>query len=172
MLEHPYIDFDGDGHGDSYDTFSSPSGTQTFEHHDHHGHTDAVAWDYNRDGLVDAMMTDDNHDGALDQFHRDTNGDGIMDEAEPTNLDHGSSRHPYIDFNGDGKGDNYYQTTDGYADYYTHVDGHGHVDAKAVDGNEDGLIDELYVDRDHDGVLDHVLYDTTGDGIMDTSQKL
>ncbi len=168
MLEHPYIDFDGDGHGDRYDTVATPEGQQEFMHHDSHGHADAIAWDYNHDGRIDAMMVDDNHDGGLDRFLSDDTGDGIMDSSEPTHVDHGLDRHPYIDFNGDGHGDRYYSTTDGRIDGYTHVDGHGHEDAKALDLDHDGLIDEMYVDGDHNGVWDTVLTDKNGDGIMDS----
>jgi hypothetical protein len=173
VLEHPHIDFDGDGRGDSYDTVETPGVGQEYVHHDHDGHIDAIAWDLNHDGLMDKMMTDDNHDGSLDTYHRDVDGDGIMDDSGPAYADHNDPvRHPYIDFDGDGRGDRYYSTADGRTDVYDHVDGHGHIDAKALDHNGDGLIDEMYVDSDHDGRFDTVLEDRTGDGIMDTARRL
>jgi hypothetical protein len=76
---------------------------------------------------------------------------------------------PWIDFDGDGHGDSYYTTTDGRAQMYVHTDGHGHIDAKAIDRNDDGRIDEMYVDDNHDGRFDRLLVDTNGDGIMDRS---
>jgi hypothetical protein len=172
MLEHPYIDFDGDGHGDSYDTVASHDGSQEFDHHDKYGHVDAAAFDYNRDGLIDQMVTDSDHNGALDTQYNDRNGDGIMDDSVSIGNNHPDHTHPYIDFNGDGHGDRYYSTSDQYGASYTHVDGHGHIDAKAWDRDHDGLIDEMAVDRDHDGYLDTFLQDTTGDGIMDTARRI
>jgi hypothetical protein len=169
MLEHPWIDFDGDGHGDRYDTYINHDGGQQFEYHDGHGHTVAIAYDNNHDGLIDSMSVDDNHDGGIDRDLTDTNGDGIMDRSEATHApNHGVQNHPYIDFNGDGHGDRYNSYTYGeHGDVYTHSDGHGHVDAKAVDWDGDGLINYLYVDQDHNGTLEHALVDTNGDGIMD-----
>jgi hypothetical protein len=90
-----------------------------------------------------------------------------MDTSEPVDSGHGVQHHPYIDFNGDGHGDRYYSTNEGGTDLYYHVDGHGHIDAQAVDENRDGLMDELYLDSDHDGRFDRFLVDTNGDGIMD-----
>ena len=77
--------------------------------------------------------------------------------------------HPYIDFNGDGHGDRYYAENGGKSNTYYHVDGHGHVDAEAIDVNRDGRIDQMFVDHNHNGVWDTELTDTDGDGIMDTS---
>jgi len=166
MSEHIYIDFDGDGHGDRYDSVDTGHSNE-YIHHDRYGHVDAIAWDHNRDGLIDVLMTDDDHDGGLDTFQRDTNHDGYMDTSEELHNEHGVTHHPYIDFNGDGHGDKYYSTTDGRVDIYYHTDGHGHVDAKAYDVDRNGLMDQLYVDSDHDGRFDKGYVDDNGDGIMD-----
>ena len=81
MIEHPYIDFDGDGHADNYDTAADSDGHYMFLHHDVHGHVDAIASDQNHDGLIDRMYVDLDHDGHLDHLLSDTNGDGIMDQS-------------------------------------------------------------------------------------------
>jgi hypothetical protein len=167
MVDHPYIDFDGDGHGDRYDTVVGDHGAQQFIHHDQYGHVDAIAWDHNRDGLIDVLMTDDDHDGRLDTYQTDTNGDGYMDTSNPTHGEGGLQHHPYIDFDGDGHGDKYYSTTDGGTDRYYHVDGHGQIDAEALDFDRNGLMDRLFVDSNHDGNFDRAYVDTNGDGIMD-----
>jgi hypothetical protein len=167
MIEHPYIDFDGDGHGDHYDTLTNSSGEYEFVHHDSHGHVDAVAYDVNHDGRIDSMDVDRNHDGVMDHHLTDTNGDGIMDSSQPISNSHLSVLHPYIDFNGDGHGDRYYTDIEQGEQVFYHTDGHGHVDAKAFDFNHDGRIDEMLVDEDHDGHIDTELRDTNGDGIMD-----
>jgi hypothetical protein len=170
MIEHPYIDFDGDGHGDQYDTAVDDNGHYVFVHHDHYGHVDALAYDNNHDGRIDSMVVDANHDGSMDHVLDDTNGDGIMDTSSPTGAGYVPLQHPYIDFNGDGYGDHYNTFIDNSGGQnYVHTDGYGHVDAVAFDGNHDGLIDRMYVDQDHDGHLDHKLTDTNGDGIMDSS---
>jgi hypothetical protein len=83
MDGHPYIDFDGDGHGDNYDTAVQPDGTYEYVHNDHHGHMDAIAYDRNHDGLIGDMIVDSNHDGKLDTEFVDDNGDGIMDRHYP-----------------------------------------------------------------------------------------
>jgi hypothetical protein len=170
MTDQPWIDFDGDGHGDTYHAVAYPEGLHEYEHFDHHGHIDAIAWDFDHDGRMESLAVDDNHDGHLDRLLHDDNGDGIMDSSQPFDQV-GDVRHPYIDFNGDGRGDHYYTTTDGRAQAYVHTDGHGHIDAKAVDRNDDGLIDEMYVDDNHDGRFDRLLVDTNGDGIMDRSGR-
>ncbi|GEM_PF-3757368 len=167
MSGHPYIDFNGDGHGDAYDS-TTIDGYDEYVHHDTHGHIDAVAHDYNHDGRIDEMYVDSDHDGVLDTDLRDTNGDGIMDTSDKIPGGHPTLEHPYVDFNGDGHGDKY--TTTAFPDgsqWFVHTDGHGHVDAEAVDYNHDGRVDEMWVDENHDGVMDHRLYDTNGDGILD-----
>jgi hypothetical protein len=169
MIEHPYIDFDGDGHGDSYDTAADDHGHYAFLHHDAHGHVDAIAIDNNHDGLIDSMLVDNDHDGKMDHELVDDNHDGIMDSSTPISEGHDSLLHPYIDFDGDGHGDHYRTFSEGGSQYFAHTDGHGHVDAIAIDNNHDGLIDSMEVDQDHDGRLDHLLTDVNGDGIMDTS---
>jgi hypothetical protein len=174
MNEHPYIDFDGDGHGDHYDTATYPDGTHEFIHHDHYGHIDAVAYDYNSDGRIDAMVVDQDHNGTFDHVLTDTNGDGVMDTDSPLGGNsHVPLEHPYIDFDGDGHGDHY--RTEAFpsgAQEFVHTDHHGHVDAIAYDYNHDGRIDAMVVDQNHDGTMDHLLADTNGDGIMDTSSAL
>ncbi len=170
MIEHPYIDFDGDGHADNYDTAADSDGHYMFLHHDVHGHVDAIAYDNNHDGLIDSMVIDSNHDGTVDQVLDDTNHDGVMDTSSPVGGGYVPLEHPYIDFNGDGHGDSYTTYVDASGTQeFVHTDGHGHVDAIASDQNHDGLIDRMYVDLDHDGHLDHLLSDTNGDGIMDQS---
>ena len=168
MSEHPYIDFDGDGHGDAYDTVQDTHGHDAFVHHDAHGHIDAIAYDDNHDGLIDSLLVDHNHDGTMDTLLTDTNHDGIMDTSQAYGHGGQALEHPYIDFNGDGHGDRYYSTDIAGTDNYYHVDGHGHVDTEAIDRNHNGLIDEMYVDENHNGVFDTDLKDTNGDGIMDT----
>ena len=94
MSEHPYIDFDGDGHGDQYETAADDHGHFAFVHHDGHGRVDAIAYDNNHDGKIDEMVVDENHDGKIDRewvdedhdgridhLLTDTNGDGIMDKS-------------------------------------------------------------------------------------------
>jgi hypothetical protein len=171
MLEHPYIDFDGDGHPDSYDTVADSHGHYAFLHEDGHGHIDAIAYDHNGDGLIDDMVVDKNHDGTMDHVLHDSNHDGYMDTESPYGTGpHGALQHPHIDFNGDGHNDQYQTFQDGYGNQlYTHTDAQHHVDYIAVDHNHDGRIDEMYADEDHDGHLDHRLYDTNGDGYMDHS---
>ena len=173
MHEHPYIDFDGDGHGDKYDTEVYPDGTYAFMHHDSYGHIDAIAYDYNHDGRIDSMIVDQNHDGTFDHVLSDTNGDGRMDTSTPLSGGHVPLEHPYIDFDGDGHGDKYHtEAYPGGAQLFEHTDHYGHVDAVAYDFNHDGRIDEMVVDEDHDGVMDHVLVDTNGDGIMDKEYSI
>jgi hypothetical protein len=173
-LEHPWIDFDGDGHADNYDTVADDHGHYAFVHHDSHGHVDAIAYDNNHDGKIDEMIVDHDHDGTMDTHLTDTNHDGYMDHSSPYGTDtHQPVEHPHIDFDGDGHNDSYYSFNDGYGNTdFVHSDGHGHVDAIAQDSNHDGLIDREYVDHNHDGRLDHVLTDTNGDGYMDTNNKL
>jgi hypothetical protein len=55
MLEHPYLDVDGDGHPDPYDTYYDGHQYQ-FIHHDSAGRVDAIAYDYNDDGDGDGIM--------------------------------------------------------------------------------------------------------------------
>lgn len=172
MIEHPYIDFDGDGHGDSYDTVVDPLGHHAYLHHDEHGWVDAIAFDSNGDGVVESMTVDQNHDGTLDHVLDDTNGDGIMDTSSPAGGFPQPIQYPWIDFDGDGAGDPYLASSHGFAQSYYHTDGYGHVDAIAVDLDVDGLIDAMLVDADHEGHLDHQLVDTDGDGIMDSSHPL
>jgi len=169
-IDHPYIDFDGDGHGDSYQTIVH-GGEHEYEHLDRHGHIDAIAYDMNHDGRIDSMQVDDDHDGHLDRMLFDENGDGIMDRSE--HMSHGSLtvHHPYIDFNGDGHGDTYVTTTDGKEQIYSHLDGHGHIDRQAIDTDNDGRINEMYVADHGDGRIDRVLVDVNGDGIMDKSYR-
>jgi hypothetical protein len=167
MDGHPYIDFDGDGHGDSYDTAVQPDGTHEYVH-SAGGHIDAIAFDTDNNGLIDYMLVDSDHDGTFEATLADTGHDGIMDYYEPTHADTGHN-HPYIDFNGDGHGDTYTTSTDNYGQHFVHTDGHGHVDYKALDTNRDGLIDKMWADTNHDGTLDREYVDTTGDGIMDKS---
>src|SRR6266498_4043803 len=174
MLEHPNIDFDGDGHFDNYDTVADNHGHYAFVHHDTHGHVDAIAYDNNHDGLIDEMLVDHNHDGTMDTHLTDTNHDGYMDHSSPYGTGGGQPvEHPYIDFDGDGHGDSYTSFNDGYGtENFLHTDGHGHVDAIAQDGNHDGLIDREYVDQDHDGRIDHLLTDNNHDGYMDHSTSV
>jgi hypothetical protein len=173
MHEHPYIDFDGDGHGDQYDTAVYPDGTHAFLHHDHYGHIDAIAYDYNHDGRIDTMVVDSNHDGTFDHVLTDTNGDGVMDTNSPYGGAHVPLEHPYIDFDGDGHGDHYRTVAyPGGTQAFVHTDHHGHVDAIAYDYNHDGRIDAMLVDSDHDGTFDRLLSDSNGDGIMDRSTVL
>jgi hypothetical protein len=170
MLEHPYIDFDGDGHGDNYDTVAHPDGTYDFVHHNG-GHIDAIAHDTNRDGLIDYMEVDHDHDGTFDAVLGDEEGhDGIMDRSEPIHAESGHN-HPYVDFDGDGHGDRYTTATDNYGQHFVHTDSHGHVDYKALDTDKNGLIDKMWADTDHDGKLDREYVDVTGDGIMDKSYQ-
>jgi hypothetical protein len=170
MIEHPYIDFDGDGHGDSYDTVVDNEGHYNFLHHDAHGHIDAVAYDNNHDGRIESMVIDANHDGTIDHVLDDTNGDGYMDKSSEIGNGYKPLEHPYIDFDGDGHGDSYRTFVDASGTQnFVHTDGHGHVDAIAMDRNHDGKIDAMYVDEDHDYRIDHLLTDTNGDGIMDQS---
>jgi hypothetical protein len=172
MIDHPYIDFTGDGHSDAYTTAVEPSGAHAFYHYDCHGHIDAIAYDFNHDGRIDAMDVDSNHNGTLDRHLEDVNGDGIMDTSSSTGGPYLAPLHPHIDFNGDGRADSYRTETENGTQAYVHDDGHGHVTATAFDFNHDGLIDEMFVDDNHDGIFDRVLTDTNGDGIMDTSQSL
>jgi hypothetical protein len=173
-MEHPFIDFQGDGYGDPYDTAHVEGGQNEYYHQGQHHVIDAVAIDYDRDGYIDKMHTDSNDDGTLDTLQEDTDGDGYMDDSEkyyhgePVHLN-----HPYIDFDGDGHGDHYstYGTADG-SQVFNHTDHSGHVDAMAIDYDNDGLIDKMVVDSDGDGDLDKILVDTNGDGIMDSSEPL
>ena len=173
MSEHPWIDFDGDGHGDSYDTAQDDHGHYAFIHHDAHGHVDRIAYDNNGDGKIDEMLADENHDGTMDTLLSDTNHDGYMDHTQSYGYGHESLEHPKIDFNGDGHYDSYESYNDGYGNTnFIHTDGHGHVDAIAQDDDHNRLIDREYVDENHDGRLDHLLSDGNGDGIMDYSTSV
>src|SRR5436190_596932 len=78
-LEHPHIDFNGDGHNDSYYSYADGYGNENFLHTDGHGHVDAIAQDSNHNGLIDREWVDENHNGTLDHKLTDGNGDGIMD---------------------------------------------------------------------------------------------
>lgn len=171
-MEHPYIDFDGDGHGDSYDTYDDGHSLEHV-HHDWHGRVDAIAIDNNRDGIMEAMVVDSNHDGVLDTVLTDETGDGYMDSEHHLPVSHYATENPYVDFDGDGHGDNYYTATDNEGGrQYLHTDGYGHVDAVADDHDHNGLMDQMTVDENHDGQVDHVLRDQTGDGYMDTRDPL
>jgi hypothetical protein len=170
MTDHVYIDFDGDGHGDSYDTVVDDQGHYNYLHHDAHGHIDAIAYDNNHDGLIDSMVVDTNHDGTIDHVLDDTNHDGRMDTSSPIGSGYVPLEHANVDFNGDGHYDSYRTFVDASGTQnFVHTDGHGHVDAVAFDRNHDGLMDSMYVDQDHNGTLDHLLTDTNRDGIMDQS---
>ena len=59
MIEHPYIDFDGDGHADNYDTAADSDGHYMFLHHDVHG-----PWNMDRPTL-DEYRTYWQNDDAL-----------------------------------------------------------------------------------------------------------
>jgi hypothetical protein len=172
MIDHPYIDFDGDGHGDSYDTVEYPNGIQVFVHHEG-SHIDAIAFDKNHDGLVDEMMVDDDGDGDMDRKLWDANHDGYMDGEKDLPPDNDAHHHPYIDFDGDGHGDSYY-TTDlpGPSQLFVQPDGYGHIETVALDHNHNGYIDEMHTDEDHDAAMDHVLWDNNNDGVMDTKAPL
>jgi hypothetical protein len=79
-LEHktrPYIDFDGDGHGDRYQSFSSGY-IQQFAHVDGYDRIDAVAADLDHDGRIDEMTVDEDHNGVVDHRLSDTDHDGWM----------------------------------------------------------------------------------------------
>jgi len=171
MSEHPWIDFNGDGQGDRYETAIDNHGHYGFLHHDAHGHIDAIAYDNNGDGLIDSMAVDENHDGTIDTMLSDTNHDGYMDHRSPYGTDTETPvEHPYVDFNGDGRGDSYDSYNDGQGhENFVHHDRYGRVDAVAQDGNHDGRVDRMWADENHDGGLDHLLTDSTGDGVMDGS---
>lgn len=168
MIDHPAIDFDGDGTFDAYDTVRD-DGAQLFFHHDGDGHLDAIARDGDHDGLVDMLVTDTDGDGSLENLQTDTDGDGYMDTSQViTGAPH---LHPSVDFDGDGSGDPYYTATlGGDGQMYVHPDGLGHVDALGYDLTGDGLLDFLLVDKDGDARFDHQLMDTDGDGYMDVEQ--
>ncbi len=171
MSEHPWIDFDGDGHGDQYETAQDDHGHYAFVHHDAQGHVDRIAYDNNGDGKIDEMTADENHDGTMDTRLVDTNADGYMDHSSPYGTDtHQPVEHPRIDFNGDGHFDSYDSYNDGQGhENFVHHDAQGRVDAVARDNNHDGKIDQEWVDEDHDGRLDTMWTDTNGDGWMDKS---
>lgn len=169
-IDHPFIDFDGDGHGDAYQTLVLDDHRTEFVHFDSHNHVDAIAYDDNHDGRIDQMSVDDNHDGRLDRNLYDGNGDGIMDHSE--HISAGALRHPNIDFDGDGHRDPYVTFADDGDQIFLHLDGHGHIDREAADLNGDGLIDHLFVDDNHDGRVDRQLDDLNGDGIMDRSSPM
>ncbi len=176
MSDHPYIDFDGDGHGDSYDAVHEPSGGYAFIHHDSHGNVDAIAYDDDSDGRINWMETDEDHNGVLDHYLADDNGDGIMDEKHELHGVNSHVEHPRIDVDGDGHADQVYATSyasDGTPDnVFFHTDGHGHVDAVLFDGDSNGRIDYMETDQNHNGTLDHYLVDDNGDGIMDEKHPL
>ena len=81
---------------------------------------------------------------------------------------------PWIDFNGDGTGDEYETTTgeDGAMEYHYDADGDGQDDMVAYDDDGDGLIDQLQTDDDGDGTMDRAEFDDNGDGTMDHSEDL
>lgn len=147
--DHPYIDFDGDGHGDTYTTSDLPDGGHAFSHHDAHGNIDAIAYDHDHDGLVDTLDVDNDHDGVLDHHLTDTTGDGWMDTKVPI-------EHPEPEADPDRMV--IVHTADG-GDAYVHGDGHGHADTIGWDFEGDGRLDAIDVDSNHDGILDQRFVD-------------
>ena len=109
----PWIDFDGDGTGDDYETEAFADGGGQYTHYDEDGNADAVAYDFDGDGLIDAMDVDSDGDGSLDTTMFDETGDGYMD-SEIHWEDTGSE--PSADEPGAQPQDNSSGTTDSVAD--------------------------------------------------------
>ncbi|MBN1170870.1 MAG: hypothetical protein JXA67_01745 [Micromonosporaceae bacterium] len=81
--DHPFIDFDGDGHRDSYETYDLGEQGHEFVHTDATGDVTAIAYDYDGDGLIDAIDMDHGHTGHMTHHYEDVNGDGWMDTETP-----------------------------------------------------------------------------------------
>ncbi len=168
MIDHPPIDFDGDGTNDAYETVQQSDGEQIFVHYAGDHITD-FATDDDHDGLVDKLISDTNGNGELDTLYTDDDGDGYMDTELALPGTGNPHAHPFLDFDGDGQGDAYHVAgVPGGGNLFAHSDGLGHVDALALDENDDALIDVMFVDKDSDAHFDHLLIDLNGDGIMDT----
>ena len=76
--EEPWIDADGDGQGDDYETEELDGGG--FAHTTDDG---SVAIDDDGDGYIDSLYIDSDGDGTLDTVMTDDDGDGYVDsEAE------------------------------------------------------------------------------------------
>lgn len=82
MSDDVWIDFDGDGTGDEYDTIEMDDGSTQYVHYDEDGEVDAVAIDEDGDGIIDSMAVDSDGDGTLDTMLSDDTGDGFMDSEE------------------------------------------------------------------------------------------
>lgn len=210
--DHPYIDFDGDGHADHYQTEELGEHGHMFTSYDAHGNVHAIGYDENGDGLLESVDMDTNGDGVLDMHATDTNGDGWMDthgaysdasdaRAPEENPDPNVAAHPgehtghhvgheehsshlgtdpdvsasatndrpWIDFDGDGRGDQYETIHTAHGNAFVHDDGTGHADAVAYDFNRDGILDAADIASHGDGVIDTHVIDTNGDGWMDTT---
>jgi|GEM_PF-3839442 len=79
MSDEPWIDFDGDGVGDDYETVTHDDGSATYTQYNEDGEVAAVAHDFDGDGLIDALEVDSDGDGTLDAIQFDEDGDGFMD---------------------------------------------------------------------------------------------
>ena len=99
MSDEPWIDFDGDGTGDDYETEAFADGGGQYTHYDEDGNADAVAYDFDGDGLIDAMDVDSDGDGSLDTTMFDETGDGYLDSEIHWEEDPGADITPGVDAN-------------------------------------------------------------------------
>lgn len=76
--EDVWIDYDGDGAGDSHTTedLGGDEGTAYISE------SGDVAIDQDNDGYIDQLYTDEDGDGEIDTVMEDTDGDGYVDTEE------------------------------------------------------------------------------------------
>jgi hypothetical protein len=139
-----FIDFDGDGHGDSYAV-----------EHDDHGNT-YYAGDMNHDGRIDAVAVDHDGDGLIEEAYFDNNFDG-RPETHTVDVDHdGYQDRSYVIPDGGPDG------PDGYGSGYGDAPGGGDIyssdtagTAVSTDGAGNGYVN-----------LGDGQYATYGDGAL------
>ncbi|GAA4920323.1 hypothetical protein LX16_4656 [Stackebrandtia albiflava] len=107
MSDDMWIDFDGDGNEDAFETETLEDGSTAYSHDaDGDGDVDSVAYDEDNDGYIDTMTFDTDGDGTMDTLMTDVDGDGFMDTSEEiTATDETATDTSGLDANGDLVGD-------------------------------------------------------------------